>query len=124
VDYVHAIPDESCTAANPGQTGKCLLGSFVFRYITTPMFVYVDQRDSLHLGTLGAGGRGGAAGPDQRAYVQRYMQAVRDSLGQVPTVFSPAIGGHTSLQNERFHGATIEGHTLAETIGAWYFGRP
>jgi Pectinacetylesterase len=121
VEYYHAQPDESCAAANSGQAGKCLLESFVFRYLSTPTFVYADQRDQVHLGTLGIDGRGSRS-PDQQAYVQRYMQLVRESLADVPAAFSPAIGGHTSLANDRYQSVTIEGRTLAQTLATWYTG--
>jgi O-palmitoleoyl-L-serine hydrolase len=119
--YYRAQPDESCVAANGAQAGKCLLGSFVFKYITTPMFVYADQRDPSHLGSLGARPRSGA---DTQAYIQRYMQLVRESLQDVPAAFGPILGAHMALQNERFQSAVIDGHSFAETLGNWYFGRP
>ena len=122
-DYYHAKPDESCVAANPGQAGQCLLGSFEFKYITTPLFIYADQRDPSHLASLGISG-GPRGNSEAQAYVQRYMALVRESLKDVPAAFSPILGAHMALLNERFQGAVIDGHTFAETLGAWYFGRP
>jgi O-palmitoleoyl-L-serine hydrolase len=123
-DYVNAQPDESCAAANPSQMGKCLFESFVFPYLTTPMFVYADQRDPLHLGTYGIHRRGQGESPGEREYVQEYGRRLRESLANVPAAFSPSIGFHTSLGNERYRTAVIDGVTPAQAIGRWYFARP
>ena len=122
IEYVNAQPDESCMAANPGQKGRCLLEPFVFPYLTTPMFVYADQRDPVHLGTYGI--VGAPTSREQRAYVDDYGRLLREELAKVPGVFSPNINKHTSLGTDRFHSVSIEGHDLAETMGNWYFGRP
>ena len=88
----------------------------------TPMFVYADERDPVLLGTLGIIGR--ATSPEQQAYVQEYARLVRESLAKVPAAFSPSLGVHPSLAIERFHSAIIDGNTLAETLGRWYFESP
>lgn len=119
-DYVHGQPDASCVAANPAQPGKCMLGTFAFKYITTPLFIYVDQRDPLHLSTLGFT----RSAPGAQAYLDAYERGVRESLKDVPAAFCPSINVHTSLENERYHTAIIDGHPLAETLATWYFGRP
>jgi hypothetical protein len=116
-------PDESCVAANPGHENRCLREGFVFRYITTAMFVFADQRDPVLLGMLGIL-PGSQTGASQRTYTNAYAQAVRQSLRDVPAYFVTANGTHTALLNTRFSQAAIGGQTLATTIGNWYFGRP
>ncbi len=120
--YYNAEPDASCVAANPKQPAKCLLESFVYPYLTTPTFVYADQRDRLYLGTFGVTGR--PTSDAERAWVRNYGRLVREGLERVPAAFSPSVGGHTALSGERFRGVTIDGHTFAETLASWYFGRP
>ncbi len=122
--YASAIPDESCAAANPGKEGACLYQSFVFPYLTTPVFVYAEQRDPVLLGTLGITPPLKSA--DQRQYVLKYGKLLRQSVQQekVPAYFLADVGQHTSLANDRFTSVVIDGQTLAETIGDWYFGRP
>ncbi len=122
VDYFNAQPDDSCAAANPTQKGRCLQEAFLYPYLTTPLFVYADQRDPVLLGVRGIVGPAGTAA--ERAYVDRYSQTIRDELKDLPAVFSPSINVHTSLATERFHSVLIDGHDLAETIGNWYFNRP
>jgi hypothetical protein len=122
IQYSNAQPDESCVAANPNQKGRCLAVPFLFPYLKTPMFVYADQQDPVHLGTYGIMGR--TTSPQQQDYVREYGRILREELEKVPAVFSPSINVHTSLGTERFHSVSIEGHDLAETIGNWYFGRP
>jgi hypothetical protein len=122
MDYWNAQVDESCLAANPGQKGRCLSEPFLFPYLATPVFVYADQRDPVHLGTLGITGR--PSSPQQQEFVDEYGRLVRESLAKVPAAFSPSLGVHTSLGTERFHSAVIDGTTLADAIGRWYFGRP
>jgi O-palmitoleoyl-L-serine hydrolase len=121
LSYWNAQPDASCAAANPQQVARCLRETFVYPYLTTPTFVYADQRDPLFLGTLGVTPPITAA---MRAWVLQYGRTVRESLAGVPAAFSPSLGGHTSLTGERFRGAVIDGHSLADTLAAWYFGRP
>ena len=53
VAFHNAQPDASCVAANPGRENQCLKEGFVFPYLTTPMFVFADQRDPVLLGMLG-----------------------------------------------------------------------
>jgi hypothetical protein len=115
-------PDESCVAANAGNPSACLNEGFVFPSITTPMFVFADQRDPVLLGMLGI--TPGQLDAGQRAYVMRYAQSVRQSLQRVPAYFVTANTTHTALLNARFSQATLGGQTLGQTIGAWYFGRP
>jgi hypothetical protein len=120
--FWHAQPDESCVAANADAPNKCLRESFVYPYLTTPTFVYVDQRDMLHLGTFGITGQ--PTSPAERQWVQQYGRLLRQSLAAVPAAFSPSLGGHTALTGQRFQGAVIDGHSFAETLATWYFGRP
>jgi hypothetical protein len=122
MNYWNAQADESCVAANPGQKGRCLSEAFLFPYLTTPVFIYADQRDPVILGAYGITGRPNS--PEQQAYVDEYGRLVREVLAKAPAAFSPSLGVHTSLGTERFHSAVIDGTTLADAIGRWYFGRP
>ena len=116
-------PDESCVAANPATPNACLNEGFVFPYLTTPTFIFADLRDPILLGMLGIV-LGQQMDANQRTYVNSYAQSVRHSLQEVPAYFATANITHTALLNARFSQAAIGGQTLAQTIGAWYFGRP
>jgi hypothetical protein len=122
VDYANAQPDESCAAANPSQKGRCLQEQFLYPYLTTPLFVYADQRDPVLLGTLGI--MGAARSQQERDYIDNYGARLRDELKDLPGVFSPSLNLHTSLGTDRFHSARIDGQDLATTLGNWYFDRP
>ncbi|MNC99545.1 hypothetical protein D3C83_178720 [compost metagenome] len=65
-------------AANPKTPGACLGQAFAFPYITTPTFVYADQRDSNILGTLGIAHSPTSA--DEADYVTGYAARVRESI--------------------------------------------
>lgn len=122
VDYANAQPDESCAAANPTQKGRCLREDFLYPYLSTPLFVYADQRDPVLLGVLGINGP--ARSTAEQRYIDSYGQRLREQLKDLPGVFSPSINAHTSLGTERFHSVTIDGQDLATTLGNWYFDRP
>ncbi len=122
VGYLNAQPDDSCVAANPTKKGRCLQEDFLYPYLSTPMFVYADQRDPVLLGSLGI--MGPARQSSQRKYIDDYGNRLRDELKHVPGVFSPSINNHTSLRTDRFHSVKINGQDLATTIGNWYFNRP
>ena len=121
--YHSARPDEFLRKANAGHEADCLRESVAFPYISTPMFVFADQRDPVLLGMLGIV-PGHRMSADEKTYVMRYGQAVRQSLQSVPAYFVTANTTHTALLNARFSQAAIGGQTLAQTIGDWYFGRP
>ncbi len=122
--YTHAVADESCAAANPKDPGSCLAASVVYPYLSAPTFFYAEQRDPVHLGTYGIVGPPKSTA--ERQFVLEYGKLLRQQVReeQVPAYFLADVGKHTALTNDRFNSVTIDGQSLSETIGDWYFGRP
>jgi hypothetical protein len=84
--------------------------------------VYQDQQDPVLLSTLGIEGKPNT--PQERAYVDKYAAAVRDTLTKrVSAAFSASLAMHTSLMSSVWQGVKIDGQTLQQTVGIWYFGR-
>jgi len=121
--YTDAVADETCAAAHPNDPDACLAASVVYPYLETPTFFYAEQRDPVLLGTLGITG---AKSPDQRRYILQYGRLLRQQVQDehVAAYFLADIGKHTSLTNDRFNSVVIDGQSLSQTIGDWYFGRP
>jgi hypothetical protein len=112
--------DADCGAANLGNEGACFTHSLLYPYLQTAVFTYRDQIDQRILESYGVTD---PRDPDQRAWLMAYVPSVRESLEVLDAVFSPHVGGHTALANERFYSLEVEGHTFAELLGNWYFGR-
>lgn len=118
--YWNAQPDESCLRNYPDTPNVCLYSYFVYSHISTPVFVYVDQRDEnalMHKGVLPP------YDDAEKAYIDNYIVECRASLSGVSAVFSPSTGNHTALTNDRFTSIKVNNHTFAETLGNWYFNR-
>ncbi len=118
--YFNAVDDQSCVDANPADPGACMAASFVFPYLSTPVFIYADQRDANHLGTFGI--LPPVNTPAQRSFVAQYGMVLRQGVAQVPGLFSPAVGLHTAATNERWQSVLIDGQTFQQTFSNWYFG--
>ena len=119
--YYNGQPDNSCVAANPDKPGDCLNQNFAFPYITTPMFVYADQRDPSLLGLVGI-----ITSPTTVAetnYTYEYARQVRESLAaKVPAYFAPDVKRHQVLLNTGFAATKAGTETLGAALHAWYFG--
>ena len=102
-------PDASCAAAMSDEAWRCLSGASLVEneHISTPIFYHQDQRDPKTPG--GVTDETGAA--------------IRDLLAPRPGAFSPNAGFHIILNDPRFNRTAVDGHTMAEVLGNWYFGR-
>lgn len=118
--YWNAQADESCVRSYTDKPNICLYSYFLYPHISTPVFVYVDQRDENALMNKGVLPPYDDA---EEAYIENYITECRASLAGVSAVFSPSTGNHTALTNERFTSIKVDGHTFAETLGNWYFKR-
>jgi hypothetical protein len=119
-NYLSAVADQSCAAANPGQPQICLPTLQLYPYLTTPAFVYAEQRDPI-LGQVK--GLTNPNDPAQAAYMTQYATAVRQSLKDVTAVFSPSAGVHTALVDDNFTAIKVNGYDFQQILGNWYFGR-
>ena len=119
--YFNARADDSCVAANPKSPGACLGEAFVLPYITTPIFVYVDQRDNNILGSLGIARSPTSA--DEADYVESYATAVRDGLrAAAPAYFAANVTIHNVLLWAPYARITTDSDTFGDTLHRWYFG--
>ncbi len=119
--YFPAIADQSCAEANPSQPQICLSTLELYPYLSTPVFVYADQRDPTLLMTKGVAD---AHDPSVAPYITLYSASLRQSLQNVTAVLSPSAGIHTALANDGFYSIMVNGHNFAELLGNWYFSRP
>jgi hypothetical protein len=118
--YWNSVLDDSCVAGSPGKANYCSFTMHLYPFLSTPVFIYRDQRDRRHVGDMGA------VEPYDKGeveYLKDYMAKSRASLKDVKAFFAPAIGEHTALAEHFFYTVKIEGHTFAETLGNWYHGR-
>ncbi|HUH96805.1 MAG TPA: pectin acetylesterase-family hydrolase [Anaerolineales bacterium] len=119
-DYFSAVPDPSCAAAEPGQPQICLSTVQLYPFLTTPVFIYAEQRDPTLSQTKGVTDPND---PAQAAYMTQYAASVRESLKNVTAVFSPAAGIHTALTDDNFTAIKVDGYDFQQLLGNWYFGR-
>jgi len=113
--------DTDCAIANFGDEGRCYLGEFVYPHISTPLFVQIAQFDAPQLGGLGVTMPLDA---NERVYVAEFGTTMRESLEPVAAAFSPATNTHGLLMNAKFWRITIEGTSLVDVLGNWFFNRP
>lgn len=94
---------------------QCLAGLYLVQndHLDTPTFFIQDQRDPKNIDPLN--------GDQERA--RRLAEVLRTTFASAPGAFIPREGIHIYLNGNRFNRVEIEGHTLAETLGNWYFAR-
>jgi hypothetical protein len=117
----NAFVDTSCAATHPGTEGTCYLAD-AYADIAAPLFVQINQTDPVQLGELGLVV---ADGIDQAEcdYRLEFAAAIRTSL-PADGVFCPAARTHVTLANEHFAELTVDGDTLRDVVGRWFFDRP
>jgi hypothetical protein len=121
--FYNARPDQSCVDANPDLPGACLNENFAFKYNSTPMFVYADQRDPSLLAVLGL--FNAPRNVAETEYEDGYGRQVRDSLAAVaPAYFVADSGRRTVLLVPQFAMVGAGGQTLGTVLHNWYFGTP
>ncbi|QSQ20145.1 hypothetical protein JY651_33415 [Pyxidicoccus parkwayensis] len=118
--FWNSVGDASCSAANPTQLGRCGVGETLFPYLTTPVFIRQDQLDPVKLESLGLTDPYDSS---EQAYALSFAARVRSSLAPVPGVFSPADQQHTVLWSVGFNKRLINGVSVREALGNWYFAR-
>ena len=120
-NYFSATVDQSCAAANPSQPYICLSTLQLYPYLSTPVFLYVEQRDPTLSQIKGITN---VNDPAQTAYMNQYAASARQSLQNVTAVFSPSAGIHTALTDDNFTAIKVNGYDFGQLLGNWYFGRP
>lgn len=116
--------DESCLARTPGAPELC--GDSVYLtengFLETTLFVHMDQADPLALESQLID----LKAPSDQALRDAFAAGVRDLFARkIAAGFSPRAGFHVILDTPRWNSGevTIEGRTMAEVVGNWYFGR-
>lgn len=113
-------PDASCAKANAKSRYRCYLSS-VFPFVKTPLMVQMSQEDVWVLSTVGVRY---PYDPAEQFVADLFAESVRDSLGAVPAAFSPRSRTHGLLYSRAFHTRKIQGLSLRDVLGNWFFQRP
>lgn len=113
--------DETCLAATGAEPELCGDGVYVVErgFIETPLFVHMDQADPLALENQ-------QIGREDLAQRDAFAAGVRDLFARkVAAGFSPRAGFHVIVDTPRWNSGEvrIEGRTMADVVGNWYFGR-
>ncbi|MBI5301219.1 MAG: hypothetical protein HY868_03710 [Chloroflexi bacterium] len=113
--------DESCVAANQAQPWVCGGGTFLVlnNHLSTPLFNRMDQLDPVVLGILQLNLRS----LQDRPLIEKFATQVREVLKNQPGAYSPFSGKHIVLTGEDFYRYKINGLSMADVLGNWYFNR-
>jgi hypothetical protein len=120
IEFWNGTVDASCAAANVDAEGRCYMGPYVYPYLGTPLFVQIAQYDGPQLNALGITR---PLDEKKKQYAEQFAAAVRASLAQVQASFSPAAITHGILLDPEFWTTRIDGRTLSQVLGDWFFGR-
>ena len=112
-------PDASCAKANPKAQYRCYTSS-VYPYISNPLMVQMSQYDTVYLGALGVHAPFSSS---EAQIANLFALAVRDSLQPVDAAFSPRTHTHGLLPYPRFSTVKINGFSLRDVLGDWFFDR-
>jgi O-palmitoleoyl-L-serine hydrolase len=112
-------PDTSCSKANPHKKFLCY-SSAVYPYLKTPLFVQMSQYDAVFLSGIGV-----RAPFDAREtfLADLFAASLRESLEPVGAAFSPRTHTHGLLPYDKFLTVQVDGHSVQELLGNWFFGR-
>ena len=113
-------PDASCVQANPSRKFVCY-SSAVYPDLSTPLMVQMSQYDPVFLAALGVKY---PFDPNEQVIADLFASAVRDSLSNVDAALSPRTNTHGILPYRLFRGLKVNGFSLQQLLGNWFFGRP
>ncbi len=113
-------PDASCAQANSNAKHLCY-SSGVYPFLNAPLMVQMSQYDPIFLSGLGVRF---PFNPAEKAIADLFASAVRESLTDVDAAFSPRTNTHGVLPYKRFTGLKINGSSLQQLLGNWFFERP
>lgn len=119
-DFTNALLDATCTEANGDAPWLCLNGPTLYPFVETPIFIQIDQADSAQLGAQGISDRSSV---DQLAYVDGFRAAMQAATADVAPLFSPDANVHVVSKTNLFTTLRVDGVTLQEALGDWFFGR-
>ena len=117
----NGMVDASCAAANQGAEGRCYIGPYVYSTIQTPLFVQISQSDGPQLNAIGITR---PLDSKKEEYIAQFGAEVRASLANVQAAFSPTTISHGLLLDPEFWSQGIQGFSLSQVLGNWFFDRP
>ena len=112
--------DRTCENSITGSKYRCYT-SAVYPFISTPLMVQMSQYDSVYLGGIGVHQPFDAA---ETFLANLFAGAIRDSLEPVNAAFSPRTNTHGVLPYKRFRALRVNGLSLQQILGNWFFERP
>jgi hypothetical protein len=101
-----------------GEAWRCAYPSVTYPYVRTPQFIRVGQYDFQMLTNLGV------TRPfdrDEVDFADRRAARIRDSLRDVPVVFSTNSHFHTVIMNERFSMLEADGSSFMKALADWFY---
>lgn len=113
-------PDASCAQANANKKYLCY-SSDAYPHLNAPLMVQMSQYDPVFLSGLDVKF---PFNPAEKAVADLFAAAVRDSLSNVSAAFSPRTNTHGVLPYQRFTGLKVNGFSLQQLLGNWFFNRP
>ncbi|MFH1712426.1 MAG: pectin acetylesterase-family hydrolase [Patescibacteria group bacterium] len=117
--------DQSCIEANPDDPFACIGSPYMYEYVETPFFLYIDQVDhnslSFH-GKLTVIDIDDRSDPVVMEYREQNAQNIKNSIADLEGVFSTRTGRHTALTGPYFFTLEVDGYTYQEVFTNWYLG--
>lgn len=111
--------DSSCARANPATEFRCYTSS-AYPFLKTPLLVQMSQYDTVYLASIGVRH---PFDSEETFLANLFASAVRDSLEHVSAAFSPRTHTHGILPYNKFSGVKINGQSLRDIVGNWFFNR-
>jgi hypothetical protein len=113
IEYQGLVLDDSCAEEEPEPDICAETMTVALRHVTTPYFVVIDQLDPIAL--LGTDGT-----PERREIV---ATSVRQLVTDHGAGFAPRNKQHVWLGLPQAYQYHIDGTSMLEAFGRWYFGR-
>ena len=105
--------DEDCAQAHPDDQWHCIMGTYVYPHIQSPLFIRISQTDPVHLRRLGISQH---PSNQQRAYIQKHATDICQSLTSTNNFFSLRGTPHTVVKNKRAFSLSYQGQSFYDAI--------
>jgi hypothetical protein len=112
--------DATCSKANQANKYRCYLDS-AYPHLKSPLLVQMSQYDVIALEAVGVDYPFDAV---ELGIAELFAAAIRSSLDPVDAAFSPRTHTHGLLPYNSFFGRRINGYSLRDVTGNWFFDRP
>jgi len=114
--------NQDCVNQHSSNTSLCLLAEYVYPFLDIPIFIQKAQTDAWTVANVGIKK---PYSQSEIQYMKNLASLVRESFveASVNTVFSPMCVIHTTFLGKLFQQVTIQGVSLQQALGDWYFER-